>query len=116
MIELAREAIMAARPKAIYICNATARDILLGAGSLAKCLNKAGLSFGFFFDGPAPQELPRAETGGKKLYHTVTTLGGQPIPVILGIQLAGQFLSKEIRKKVSSCIVKTLREKALNPE
>lgn len=117
MIELAREAIMAARPKAIYVCNATARDILLGAGSLAKCLNRAGLASGFFLDSPAPQELPRAETGGKKLYYTVTTLDGQPIPVILGIQLGGRHLSKEIREKVSSYIVKTLREKTLlNPE
>lgn len=115
LIELARQAITTAQPKAIYVCNATARDILLEVGSLAKCLNKAGLSSGFFFDCPAPQEFPRSETAGKKLYYTVITLGAQPIPVILGIQLAGKFISKETREKVPHCIVSTLREALPDP-
>lgn len=115
MLELAREAIATARPKGIYVCNATVRNTLRGLGPLAKCLNEAGLPPLLTIKKPLPHFC---RAGGKnwRFYYTVTCLDAKPVPVLLGIDVGNQRITAEVRKEILKHIFTTFNDARRGPK
>lgn len=117
IIDLAGQAIKTARPKAIYVCNGTAKKTLQGKGDLAKLLRKAGLSSAFFFASPTPREVPPRGEVERKFYYTVTCMSGRPIPVLLGIDLKNaRGLTNQDREKIVGFLAQIFKDALADPE
>ena len=122
MIELARQAITTARPKAIYVCNRTAQQILRGKETLATLLREAGLSSAFFFASPKPIErpFPLKKKIGKisemHFFYTVTRLGDRPIPVVLGMDIANTHVTKNDKEEIIAFVAQTFEKALRDPE
>lgn len=113
MLALPRRAVETVQPKAIYVCNGTAGKILRGeVKSLARTLEEAGIEPVFSF----AHDCLKMECKEVTFYYTVLRLNNSSIPVVLGIDLAGAFLTREKREKAIDFIVKALREAIDNPE
>ena len=123
LIELAGQAIKTASPKAIYVCNGTAKDILQGKKALAKLLRKAGLSSAFFFASPKPIERPfplkkiPGKTRKMHFFYTVTRMSGRPIPVVLGMDIANTHgLTKNDKEEMIAFVAQTFEKALRDPE
>ena len=118
MIELARQALKTASPKAIYVCNGTAREIVWGRGKLSGYLRGAGLTTAFFFASPTPLHLP-FPTGKRTMhfYYTVTRMSGRPIPVVLGMDITNtRGMTNEVKEKLLDFLAQTFEDALPDPE
>lgn len=117
LIGLTRQAVQTAQPKAIYVCNATARDILRGEGPNAKGLREAGIIPALFPDCPAVRPHP-CDAGGKtwRFFYTVAPVDGQRIPVLLGIDVWSIKETPDTKDRILESIVTTLKDALAGPD
>lgn len=117
MIDLARQAIKTASPKAIYVCNGTAQQTLRGQKTLAKLLRESGLSSAFFFASPRPLDRPFSRGGDTNhFYYTVTRMSGRPIPVVLGIDIKNAHVTTNQREGIIGFLAQIFEAALRDPE